>query len=99
MSDQNIKYKRIMIKLSGEALMGDRPYGMEPDTLDRVAEEIKSVYELGVEIARRTNRVEGLDRLGAHAGKRRVRYDPEAVDVRCRRHRLAGDLLRRHERR
>ena len=51
MTNENPKYKRIMIKLSGEALMGDRPYGIDPETLDRVADEIDSVYRLGAEIA------------------------------------------------
>ena len=44
------KYKRIMLKLSGESLMGDRDYGIEPDVINRYAEEIKSVHQLGVQI-------------------------------------------------
>jgi len=44
-------YKRVLIKLSGEALMGDRQYGIDPTTIDRIAKEIVRVHELGVEIA------------------------------------------------
>jgi len=44
-------YKRVLIKLSGEALMGDRQYGIDPTTIDRIAREIVQVHELGVEIA------------------------------------------------
>jgi uridylate kinase len=45
------KYGRILLKLSGEALMGDRRYGIDPDTLARIADEIVEVQKLGVEIA------------------------------------------------
>jgi uridylate kinase len=44
-------YKRILLKLSGEALMGDQGYGVDPATLERVATEIKDVHDLGVEVA------------------------------------------------
>jgi uridylate kinase len=44
-------YKRILLKLSGEALMGDQGYGIDPATITRIAREIKEVHELGVEIA------------------------------------------------
>jgi uridylate kinase len=44
------KYKRILLKLSGESLMGDREYGIEPDVINRYAEEIKAVHQLGVQI-------------------------------------------------
>jgi uridylate kinase len=45
------KYGRILLKLSGEALMGDQRYGIDPDTLARIADEIVDVQKLGVEIA------------------------------------------------
>lgn len=45
------KYKRIVLKLSGEALMGDQGFGIRPDILQYVAEEIASVHSLGVEVA------------------------------------------------
>lgn len=45
------RFKRILIKLSGEALMGDQGFGISPDMIKYVAEEIKSVYELDVQVA------------------------------------------------
>lgn len=44
-------YKRILLKLSGEALMGDQNYGIDTKVAESVAQEIKAVYQLGVEIA------------------------------------------------
>lgn len=44
------KYKRVLLKISGEALMGDQGYGLHPPTVDRIAREVKSVHDLGVEI-------------------------------------------------
>jgi uridylate kinase len=44
-------YKRILLKLSGEALMGSQGFGVDPLIADRIAQEIKDVHELGVEIA------------------------------------------------
>ena len=49
MSDQ--KYKRILIKLSGEALMGDQGFGISPEMLLYVADEIAKIYRLDIEIA------------------------------------------------
>ncbi|KJU82453.1 Uridylate kinase [Candidatus Magnetobacterium bavaricum] len=45
------KYKRVLIKLSGEALMGNESYGISPDMVVYAANEIKAVYELGINIA------------------------------------------------
>ncbi|MER3316897.1 UMP kinase [Flagellimonas lutimaris] len=44
-------YKRILLKLSGEALMGEQQYGIDAKRLDEYADEIKSVVEKGVEVA------------------------------------------------
>jgi len=44
------KYRRILLKLSGEALMGDLDYGIDAAVLKRYAEEIKTVHDLGVQI-------------------------------------------------
>lgn len=44
-------YKRILLKLSGEALMGDRQYGIDPKRLSAYAEEIKKIVENGIEVA------------------------------------------------
>ena len=43
-------YRRILLKLSGEALMGDEPFGIDPKVLDRMAQEIKELVELGVQV-------------------------------------------------
>jgi len=45
------RFKRILLKLSGEALAGEQGYGIEPPVLDRIAEEIREIHLLGVEIA------------------------------------------------
>ncbi|HAP15184.1 MAG TPA: UMP kinase [Lactococcus sp.] len=47
----DIKYKRVLLKLSGEALAGDKGFGIDPETVKKVAEELKEVYALGAEIA------------------------------------------------
>ncbi len=73
------KYKRILLKLSGEALMGGRRNGIDPETLANIADEIKEVQELGVELAivigggnifrGVTAATEGIDRVaGDHMG-------------------------------
>lgn len=46
-----MKYKRILLKLSGEALMGNRQYGIDNDRLKEYADEIKKVTDLGCEVA------------------------------------------------
>ncbi|MCG7281865.1 UMP kinase [Chryseobacterium taklimakanense] len=46
-----MKYKRILLKLSGEALMGNRQYGIDNDRLKEYAEEIKKVVDLGCQVA------------------------------------------------
>jgi uridylate kinase len=43
-------YKRVLLKLSGEALMGDRDYGLDNQTVKDIAQDIKGVVELGVEV-------------------------------------------------
>ena len=43
-------YRRILLKLSGEALMGDGEFGIDPKVLDRMAQEIKELIEMGVEV-------------------------------------------------
>ncbi|MBL7837182.1 MAG: UMP kinase [Bacteroidetes bacterium] len=46
-----MKYKRILLKLSGEALMGDQQYGIDPKVLEQYANEIKDTLAMGVEVA------------------------------------------------
>ncbi len=43
-------HSRVMLKISGEALMGDQGYGLHPPTVQRIAREVKSVHDMGVEI-------------------------------------------------
>jgi len=45
------RFKRILLKLSGEALMGDQSFGISPDVIKYVAGEVRSVFDLGVQIA------------------------------------------------
>lgn len=47
----DIKYRRILLKLSGEALAGDQGFGIAPDVINGIAAEIKEVVGLGVEVA------------------------------------------------
>ncbi|RME83161.1 MAG: UMP kinase [Zetaproteobacteria bacterium] len=48
---QRPQFRRVLLKVSGEALMGEAPYGIDPATLARIAEEIAEVRRRGVEIA------------------------------------------------
>lgn len=48
---QSMKYKRILLKLSGESLLGTKGYGIDPGMLKLYATEIKKVYDLGIQIA------------------------------------------------
>ncbi len=45
------RFKRILLKLSGEALMGDQSFGISSDMIKYVAEEVRSIFDLGVQIA------------------------------------------------
>ncbi len=51
MADGKPPYGRILLKLSGEALQGDRPFGIDPATLNYIAGQLKAVQALGIEIA------------------------------------------------
>lgn len=46
-----MKYKRVLLKLSGEALIGDKNYGIDPTILNDYAKEIKEIYDINTEIA------------------------------------------------
>jgi uridylate kinase len=50
MSDAPI-YKRVLLKLSGEALMGEQKFGLAPDVVARIADEVRDIHRLGVEVA------------------------------------------------
>ena len=45
------KYRRVLLKLSGEALLGSRPYGLDPGVVRRIATEVKEVTSLGIQVA------------------------------------------------
>ncbi|UCD18139.1 MAG: UMP kinase, partial [Candidatus Zixiibacteriota bacterium] len=48
--EPHLKYRRIILKLSGEALMGSRSFGIDSETLDSICIQIKEIRELGLEI-------------------------------------------------
>ena len=52
MSAENgqLRYRRVLLKLSGEALAGDRGFGIEPSVVDRLTDEIRSIVEMGVSL-------------------------------------------------
>lgn len=51
MSDSPVQYRRVLLKLSGEALMGDLDYGIEPRVIQRIASEIATAQKSGIEVA------------------------------------------------
>jgi len=51
MSPAQPRYRRVMVKLSGEALMGSQPFGIEPAVVRKIASELADVAEIGVQIA------------------------------------------------
>ncbi len=51
MTEAPALYRRVLLKLSGEALMGDLDYGIEPEVIQRIAGEIAQVQKLGIEVA------------------------------------------------
>ncbi|UCH74521.1 MAG: UMP kinase [Rhodospirillales bacterium] len=73
--DAKPAYRRVLLKLSGEALMGAQPYGLEAMTLKRIASEVKTVHELGVQLCMVigggnifrgvSGAAEGMDRVSA----------------------------------
>jgi uridylate kinase len=79
LSTRKAKFKRVLLKLSGEALMGDSSFGIDPRVLDSIAKQIKNVISMGVEVAivvgggnfwrGSTAEAAGMDRATAdHAG-------------------------------
>ena len=49
-AEQGPKYQRVLLKLSGEALAGERGFGIEPSVVDRLTDEIRSIAEMGVSL-------------------------------------------------
>ena len=71
-----MKYRRIILKLSGEALMGSKAYGIDPETISRYAHEIKTVVDAGAQVGiviGGGNIFRGLQ--GAEGGMDRVQAD------------------------
>ena len=48
---QKIKYKRVILKISGEALAGDNKHGIDTDTINEISNRIEKIYKMGVEVA------------------------------------------------
>jgi len=46
--EQGLRYKRVLLKISGEALAGEKGFGIDPPVVDRLTEEVKGVHEMGV---------------------------------------------------
>ena len=46
----NPVYRRVLLKLSGEVLAGEKGFGIDPERADYLAQEVKSIYDLGVSI-------------------------------------------------
>ena len=47
----SLKYKRVLLKLSGEALMGEREFGIDPATVENIAQQVKRIVESGIQVA------------------------------------------------
>ncbi|MEQ1890825.1 MAG: UMP kinase [Alphaproteobacteria bacterium] len=50
-SAAGLRWRRVLLKISGEALMGDRPFGHDSGAIDRIAQEVRNVIALGAEVA------------------------------------------------
>ena len=57
------KYKRVLLKLSGESLMGEKQYGIDEKRLAEYAEQIKEIHQQGVQIGHRCKKIIPLQRL------------------------------------
>ena len=51
MANSRVKYDRVLLKLSGESFKGEKDFGIDPAAIEYVSSQIKSVYDLGIEIA------------------------------------------------
>ncbi len=49
--ERPLRYRRILLKLSGEALLGERPHGIDPAVVGRLSDEIREIHAMGVELA------------------------------------------------
>ena len=46
-----LKYRRVLLKLSGEALSGERGFGIDPPVVDRLTDDVRQVHEMGVKLS------------------------------------------------
>ena len=51
MISQSAKYQRVLLKFSGEALMGDKEFGIDPSIINKVAQEVKELVDAGIQVA------------------------------------------------
>src|SRR5688572_32482515 len=75
MKGSDLKYKRVVVKLSGEALAGEQGFGISPAVVDRITNEIKMLHQAGVSLGLvigggnivrgTTASAEGMDRVSA----------------------------------
>ena len=83
---EETEYKRVLLKVSGEALMGDGQYGIDVATVDRIASEVKDALSLGVEVCMV---------IGGGNIFRGLSGAADGMDAQCRLYGHAGD---NHER-
>ena len=69
----SLKYKKVLLKVSGEALMGDQGYGIDTGTLDRICHDIKQGIDLGVRVALVVGGGNLDGTVGRHLSRWRVR--------------------------
>ena len=48
--NKNLKYKKVLLKISGEALLGEQEFGIDPKPVEMIAHEIKKAHDLGIPI-------------------------------------------------
>ena len=51
MAEEELKYRRVLLKISGEALAGDQAFGISPPVVDRITDEVRSIHEMGVSLS------------------------------------------------
>jgi uridylate kinase len=74
-TQEDLKYRRVLLKISGEALAGDQTFGISPPVVDRITDEVKSIHKMGVSLSivvgggnivrGATASAEGMDRVSA----------------------------------
>jgi uridylate kinase len=99
-----MKYKKILLKLSGESLMGEQDYGFDPKMLTQYAAEIKSIYDVGCQIGivigggnifrGLQGAAEGIDRVqGDYMGMMATLINSMALQAELHKHRVPNQLL------